>query len=242
MRLLSWFIAIILVICFSAFSQISERPVGQPDAEKTGVDTAQQFLRDITVTKFEDASFWFTTMPVDQGLITWRQLEGSPAAKLELDAERIKDEEALGIPIGRYVLGVRVDFYRRGMNEFYIYPMRPLAIEGICKTLSVWVVGRNFNHTLKMIIEDYFGRHQEVTMGKMNFTGWKKMTVAVPPSIVQSDYHYTDRNGIKFLGFKVECDMLEAQGRYYLYFDDFSAVTDLFLERARDVDDMADIW
>lgn len=242
MRRLFGFVAIILLICLPMFSQTSERPVGEPDPTKLGVDSAQQFLKDITVTKFEDASFWITRMSQDQGEITWRQLEGSPAAKTELDTERLKDEEAVGIPPGKYVLGVRVDFYKRGLNEFFIYPMRPLAIEGISKTLSIWVVGRNFNHTLKMLVADYFGRQQEITLGKLNFTGWKKMTVAVPPSIVQTDYHYTDRNGIKFLGFRVDCDLKESQGRYYIYFDDLSAVSDLFLERALDADDMADIW
>ncbi len=240
MRRLIGFAVIFFLISLMAFSQT--KPVGEPDASKLGVDSAQQYLKDITVTKFEDASFWFTTMPQDQGQITWRQLDGSPAGKVELDAERLKDEEAIGIPSGRYVLGVRVDFYKRGLNEFYIYPMRPLAIEGISKTLSVWVVGRNFNHVLKVLVADYFGRHQEITLGKLNFTGWKKMTVAVPPTITQTDYHYTDRNGIKFLGFKVECDLLESRGRYYIYFDDLSAVSDLFLEQALDVDDMADIW
>ncbi len=242
MRRFIGFMAIYLLICLTAFSQTSERPVGQPDASRLGIDSAQQFLKDITVTKFEDASFWITTMAGDQGRIAWRQLEGSPAAKSELDAERLKDEEAIGIPPGKYVLGVRVDFYKRGLNEFFIYPMRPLAIEGISKTFSIWVVGRNFNHILKILVADYFGRQQELTLGKLNFTGWKKMTVAVPPSIIQTDYHYTDRNGLKFLGFKVESNLLESRGRYYIYFDDLTAVTDLFLEKALDADDMADIW
>jgi len=225
-----------------SFAQTADRPVGQPDPASTGVQTAQQYLRDITISKFEDASFWFTSMPKDQGYIAWRQLPGRPAERESLDEDRLEAEQQLGIPPGNQVLGVKVDFYKRGMNQFHIYPMRPLPIEGICKTVSVWVVGRNFNHTLKMLISDYFGRIQEITVGKLNFTGWKKMTVAIPPSITQTDYHYADRNGIKFLGFRVDCDLLESRGRYYIYFDDLSAVTDLFLEKAMDQDDMADIW
>ena len=108
--------------------------------------------------------------------------------------------------------------------------------------MSVWVVGRNFNHVLKVMILDYFGEYKEITVGKLNFLGWKKMTFAIPPGITQSDYHYTAKNGIQFLGFKVECDIDESYGRYYLYFDDLSAVTDLFLETNLDVDDMQDIW
>ena len=225
-----------------AFSQTTARPVGEPEASIVGIESAQQYLRDVTVSKFEDAGFWTTSMPMDQGYIISRKLVGSPLGKDSLDQERIAQEVEIGNSAGANVLGVRVHFYKRGMNYFYIYPMRPIGIEGICKTLSVWIVGRNFNHVLKIVISDYYGQVKELTLGKLNHTGWKKMTVAVPPSIVQTDYHYSDRNGIKFLGFRIESDLLESQGQYYVYFDDLSAVTDLFLESARDEDDISDIW
>jgi hypothetical protein len=35
---------------------------------------------------------------------------------------------------------------------------------------------------------------------------------------------------------------METYGSYYIYFDDLRAVTDLFAENNRDVDDMADAW
>jgi len=242
MKKITWTILIVFIVSFASFAQQADRPVGEPDPNKLGIDSAQQNLEDITITKFEDAGFWFATIPRDQGIISWRRLEGEPIARANLDAERMKNEEALNIPKGKYVLGVRVDFYKRGMNAFNIYPMRPLAIEGIAKTISVWVIGRNFNHTLKIILSDYFGRTQALTLGKLNFTGWKRMTVAIPPGIVQTDYHYVNNNGLKFIGFVVECDLLETRGRFYLYFDDMSAVTDLFLESNLDRDDMEDIW
>ncbi len=241
MKIISSIIILGIIICLSSFAQTS-RPVGEPDPSKVGMESAQQHLTDVTVTNFEDASFWLSGMMEDQGMIMTRMLAGKPAARVELDAQRLKDEAELGIPEGKNVLGVRVDFYKRGMNQFHVYPMRPIAIEGICKTISVWVVGRNFNHLLKVIISDYFGNHQELTLGKLNFTGWKKMTVAVPPHIAQTDYHYSNRNGLKVLGLKVECDLEESWGRYYIYFDDMSAVTDLFMESNLDADDMQDIW
>ena len=217
-------------------------PVGTPTAEKVGVDAAQQHLNDITISKFEDASFWHAFMSNDEGRIEIRRLNGAPLDKPDRDAQRLAAEAEIGIPLGQSVLGVKVDFIKRGMNIFTVYPSRPLAVEGITKTLSIWVVGRNYNHVLKLMILDYHGRPKELTVGKLNFLGWKKMTVAIPPNIVQSDYHYVARNGIQVLGFKVECDLDESYGRYYLYFDDMSAITDLFLETNLDVDDMQDIW
>jgi len=230
-------IAVLLVI-IAAFSFGQLTGVGEPKADEIGVDSAQQDLKEISITKFEDAGFWFSNMPRDQGLTELRRLPGGP-----LDKEPIPGEEEVGIQEDdKYVLGLKVSYYRRGLNMFTLYPVRPLPVEGIAKTLSVWVVGRNMQHMLSIIISDYFGNRAEITMGKLNFSGWKKLTVAVPPNIVQRDFHYQDRMGIKILGFKVETDPLESFGTYYIYFDDLRAMTDLFAENSRDPDDIADVW
>jgi len=66
--------------------------------------------------------------------------------------------------------------------------------------------------------------------------------VAIPPRIVQDEYHFTQQRGIMLLGFKLEFDMMESYGTYYVYFDDMRATTDLFAEAYRDRDDMPDGW
>jgi hypothetical protein len=182
-------------------------------------------------------------MSTDEGYTTTRLFEGGPMAK-----EPIPDEEGLDIQ-DIYVLGTRVDFLRRGYNSFTIYPTRPIPIEGITKTVSVWVAGRNFNHELTLLIQDFFGRNYEFYMGRLNFMGWKKMTVTIPPQaddglsgVVQGNYHYNNHMGIKIMGFRIDCDPLESYGSYYIYFDDLRAVTDLFSEYHRDPDDMVDGW
>jgi hypothetical protein len=230
--------ALLLAPALFAQNQDQVGQVGEPEAEELGVDTAQQKLRTVSVTKFEDAGFWDVTMPLDQGLIKHRTLPGSP-----IDKEPLEGEQEAGIEVDDdRVLGVKVHFFKRGYNQFTVYPVKPLPIEGIAKTISVWVVGRNSPHTLKLMISDQFGNSGEITMGELNFTGWKKMTVAIPPTIKQKDYHYGNRSGIKIDGFKIECDPEETYGTYYLYLDGLRATTDLFAEETRDVDDMADTW
>ena len=140
------------------------------------------------------------------------------------------------------MLGVKVSFFHRGVAEFSVHPQYPIPVEGIVKTISIWVVGRNFNHVLKLQFEDYRGQAQELTIGTLNFIGWKKLTVAIPPSILQTEYHYTYRSGIRITGLKVETDPMDSYGTYYVYFDDMRAVTDLFGESKRDSDDMSDGW
>jgi hypothetical protein len=233
----------VAVLVFSlAGILFAQNEIGSPDAQQLGIDAAQQNLKEISVDKFEFDGYWRSNISSDEGYTTTRLFEGAPAGKTPL-----AEEEGLDIP-DRYVLGTRVDFLRRGYNSITLYPIRPIPIEGITKTVSVWVVGRNFNHELTLLIQDFFGRKFELYIGKLNFQGWKRMTVAIPPQtgdgngIVQRSYHYNNQMGIKIIGFRIDCDPAEAYGSYYVYFDDLRAVTDLFAEESRDPDDMADAW
>jgi hypothetical protein len=223
--------------------------IGTPDPNKIGIETAQQKLKEVSVDKFEASGFWDAYISADEGYIQSRNFEGGPAAKKD---EPIADERYVGVDPktgDKYVFGVRTDFYMRGNNEIYVLAKRPIPIEGITKTISVWVIGRNYNHNLKILLQDFFGERYELPLGKLNFQGWKKLSVAVPPQnpdgrtgIIQRNFHYNSRMGLKVVGFKIECDPDEAYGTYYVYFDDLRAVTDLFAEDNRDADDMPDTW
>jgi hypothetical protein len=235
------FIILVFSVAAAVFAQQAE--VGSPDADRLGIDAAQQYLKEVSVEKFEREGFWNSKMSADDGYATTRLFNGSPSGKAVLP-----DEEGLNIQ-DKYVLGTRVDFIHRGYTSFTLYPIRPIPIEGITKTVSVWAVGRNYNHNVVLLLEDFFGRPFELFMGKLNFQGWKKLTVAIPPQaedgfngIVQRNYHYNNNLGIKISGLRIDVDPWEAYGSYYVYFDDLRAVTDLFAEDNRDPDDMPDGW
>jgi uncharacterized protein YbjQ (UPF0145 family) len=165
-----------------------------------------------------------------------------------LNKTPIEGEAELDIPDNK-VLGTKVDFLRRGYTSVYITAARPIPVEGIVKTISVWAVGRNYNHKLTLLIQDFYGRNFEIYMGRLNFQGWKNMTAVIPPQqelgmngIVQQNFHYSNISGIKVTGFRIDCDPMEAFGSYYVYFDDIRAITDLFTENMRDPDDPVDDW
>lgn len=232
-------IVLLLVLLCAASVLFAQISVGEPDATNLGSDTAQQMLVEVPVTKFEDSGLWYATMSRDQGNVTLQRIESLGS----VDKLPIPEEEEMGlVESDRYVLGLKIQFYKRGINTFSLYPVRPLPVEGVTKTLSVWVIGRNTKHVLKILISDQFGHKAELTLGKLNFSGWKKLTVAIPTTIIQRDYHYSNRMGIKIEGFKVVCDPLESYGSYYIYFDDLRATTDLFAEVSRDEDDLQDNW
>jgi len=210
----------------------------EPEPDELGIDTAQQNLQEISISRFEDPGFWLSSIPADRGLIMHRRVAGAPAGK-----EPIPAEVEAGIePTDENVIGVKTNFYRRGAVTVSLIPNRPLAVPGIVKTLSVWVVGRNFNHQLNVVIEDYFGNVNILPLGRLNFSGWKQLTVAIPPTVDQRNPHYNIQTGIRILGFTIEAAIDEAYGTFYVYFDDLRAVTDLFAEQSRDRDDMVDNW
>ena len=237
-------IAFFLFAAGFLFAQ-QQNEVGASDPELMGIETAEQKLKWVSVDKFEHDGFWRSTMSSDEGYTTSR-LFASPGPN---GKEPIPEEEGLDIP-DKYVLGTRVDFLRRGHNSFTIYPTRPIPIEGLTKTVTVWVAGRNFKHEIKLLIQDFFGRNYEISFVEKNlaFSGWKMLTANIPVSedgvrgVVQRNYHYNNQMGIKIMGFRIDCDPLEAFGSYYIYFDDLRAYTDLFAEHDRDEDDMADGW
>lgn len=221
--------------------------LSDPNPETVGADSGLQALREVSVDKMEREGSWYVHMSPDDGVITARLFGGEespsgPTAKEPLIGEEDKANEDVS------VLGVRVDFFRRGKDSFTIMSGRPLAIEGTVKTISLWVCGRNQDHEMYVLVQDYFGRNFELYLGSLGFSGWKKLTCVVPPStdgehgIVQSSAYYGDKPGLKLLGFRVDCNPMKARGQYYMYIDDIRAVTDLYEFENRDEDDMNDNW
>lgn len=222
------------------FAQTSS--LQDPNPETVGADSAMSALREVSIDKFEREGSWSVHISSDDGVITSRLFEGNPAMKDPLPEDEGKEDE------DTQVLGVRVDFFRRGKNSFTIKSGRPLAIEGVTKTISLWVCGRNQDHDLWVLVQDYFGSNFELYMGSLGFSGWKKLTCVVPPSpdgehgIVQNSAYYGDKPGLKVVGFRVDCNPVQARGTYYMYLDDLRCVTDLYDMENHDEDDMVDNW
>ena len=216
--------------------------VEDPNPETIGNESAMQALHEISLDKFEREGSWNVHISPDYGVITSRLFEGNPAMKDPLKEDEGKENE------DTQVLGVKVEFFKRGINSFYITSQRPIPIEGVTKTVSVWVCGRNMGHELYLLVEDYFGRNYELYMGSLGFSGWKKLTAVVPPSpdgehgIVQHSAYYGDKPGLRIIGFRVDCDPMLSRGAYYMYLDDLRCVTDLYDMQNHDEDDMADNW
>jgi hypothetical protein len=234
---------VIGAILFLTVAAFLPAQVGAPDAALVRDGTDDTNLKEISVERFEIEGTWSASIPSDSGFVTSRLFDGGPSAKTP-----IPEEEGMNIPDTK-VFGARIDFLRRGDASIFIYPQRPIPVEGITKTISVWVAGRNYNHTLVLLIQDTMGRFFELEVGKLNFQGWKNLVIAVPPQpddgrrgIVQRNLHVSSLGGIRIAGFRIDVDPMEAYGTYYVYLDDLRATTDLFAENSREEDDPHDDW
>lgn len=232
--------AAVAASCAFVFAQNSS--LDEPNPENIGNDSAMEALREISVEKFERDGAWNVHISPDYGVITGRLFEGSPAMKEPLEEDEGKEDQ------DTMALGVKVEFFRRGVNSFYITSQRPLPVEGITKTISLWVCGRNQDHDMYVLVQDYFGNNFELYLGNLGFTGWKKLTAVVPPSpdgehgIVQRSAYYGDKPGLRIVGFRVDCDPMLARGQFFMYLDDLRVVTDLYDMENKDEDDMLDNW
>ena len=107
------FVFILLAVLTGAvFAQDAEEMgVGTPNPNVIGVDSAQQRLKEVSISKFEDAGFWEAAMSPDQGLIRMRRFEGGPQDKEPIPGEvetGVADQEA-----DRFVLGLKVQVLRQ---------------------------------------------------------------------------------------------------------------------------------
>ncbi len=142
-------------------------------------------------------------------------------------ADEAKEEETGINHKNSYVLGVKSFFMNRGYDRVEVFPPNEYIIRGKAKEMKVWVLGRKFRHTLYVKVRDYRGQLHKLKIGRLDFWGWREMSVIIPGWLPQSsNYAVMDKN-LHFVSFFVESDNFEAPGPFYFYMDQFRVVTDL---------------
>jgi len=114
---------LIIILVFSVTAAVFAQratEVGAPNAGSLGIDAAQQYLKEVSVDKFEREGFWRSSMSSDDGFTSSRLFNGSPAGKVV-----IPEEEGLNIQ-DKYVLGTRVDFIVLPFIPSGPFPLREL--------------------------------------------------------------------------------------------------------------------
>ena len=104
--------AVIAASVFTFAVSAQNSLVEDPNPETIGNESAMQALHEISLDKFEREGSWGVHISPDYGVITGRLFEGSPAMKDPLKEDEGKENE------DTQVLGVKVEFFKRGINSF----------------------------------------------------------------------------------------------------------------------------
>lgn len=193
---------------------------------------------------FESCEDWRAVATCPLGETKIRKIEGRPKVVDEngnvqvvpidnenLGLERVSDvqgKDENGLPHDvKYVLGVSTYFQDRGFDRVEVFPPNEYVIRGKAKEVKVWVLGRKFRHTLFVKLRDYRGKIHKLKIGRLDFWGWRELSVIVPGWLPQSTrYALLDKN-LHFVSFFVESDPYEVPGTFYFYLDNFRIRTDM---------------
>lgn len=220
--------------------QPGEQPAGQPGQNPPGgagspaaqqIGTPEIGLNLETIEDFEEAEDWRAkpTSPLGDTR-TLKIVQRGEIRATDDENSRPDQNEAYSIyqnpQAPNHILGVKTYFNDRGFDRVEIYPPHEFVIRGKARQFSIWVLGRNFRHTLSLKVRDYRGRTHTLPFGRLDFFGWRRMTVTVPGWLPQSTrYSMLDKN-LHFVSLFVTSDHHEVGGTFYFYVDGLKALVD----------------
>jgi hypothetical protein len=198
----------------------------QDAAQDDGGNNKSQ-LEDVLLNDFEDAEDWraFSTSPLGDTKI--KKVVQIGSIEDVYNPNELTDEEAGRFKEGEnHILGVKTYFVDRGFDRVEVKPPHEYIISGTGRQLSVWVLGRQFRHTLYAKLRDYRGKVHKLRFGRLDFFGWRKLTMTIPGWLPQSTrYALLDKN-LHFVSLFTVSDEKEVPGTFYFYVDDLRMKVD----------------
>ncbi|MDH5719223.1 MAG: flagellar filament outer layer protein FlaA [Spirochaetia bacterium] len=198
------------------------KPKQQQAKNESGSALADELLND-----FEDAEDWraFSTTPLGDTKIK-KTVQIGPIQDT-YNPNNLTDEERKAFVSGQnHVLGVKTFFNEKGFDRVIVKPPHEYIVKGIGRQVDVWALGRQFRHTLFVVLRDYRGRIHKLRLGRLDYLGWRKLSVTVPGWLPQSQrFALLDKN-LHFVSLYVQSDQKEIGGDFYFYVDNLSMKVD----------------
>jgi len=218
----------VLAIC-PAFAQQKPQTETKPAADATSAEDASvisdQVYKEVTVEDFE------TNVYTDKNIEIFRTKDQEAHAS-------IRTEYPAPLKDSKKYLGVKI--HGRVGDWATIIPPKELAIADHCQSISVWVYGKNFSGELFVQMKDADGQSKKLSFGKLNFLGWRKLTITLPKDFAQEDKFLSQPRSIyivKILYNPGRTEQLKENDWDYFYLDDISAKV-----RKKYVDKQNDAW
>lgn len=123
-------------------------------------------------------------------------------------------------------------FERKGYNWIDIFPKDDnRSFPGIVKSFDMWVWGANFLYNLELVLEDYRGYVHSLSMGDLQYFGWRNKNIVMPTTIPQEDPYAPRMKGLRFKKWRIYSTPNERVDRFDCFFDFFKIVTDNYREQ-----------
>ena len=102
----------------------------------------------------------------------------------------------------------------------------------------MWVYGKNFSGELSIMLKDANGNMKRLVMGKLNFLGWRKLSVPITDDIAQEDKYLAQKRNIEIVKILYNPSTLDRLPAWnYFYIDDITAIV-----REKYIDKQSDEW
>lgn len=220
-----------LVAVFSTATYAQGATDNNNDANNTNTDDKgqqnQSRLEFFPLNDFESAEDWraFSTSPLGSTKIK-KVIQRGPIQDVFNPGNLSEEEKAKFTPGDNHVLGIKGYIKDRGFDRIEVKPPHEYVVKGLGRQLSVWALGRNFRHTLYVKMRDYRGRIHKLRLGRLDYLGWRKLTVTIPGWLPQSTrYSMLDKN-LHFVSLFIQSDNHEVAGQFYFYVDELSMLVD----------------
>jgi len=216
-----WILSILAGAFIGLWAGIYAQADNEPANEPTEVEEKTRGgMVDIELNNFEEAEDWraYATSPLGDTKIK----KSVQLGKIDdpQNPGNLTDKETTDFVEGQnHVLGVKTYFVDRGFDRVEVKPPHEYIIQGIGKQVSVWVLGRQYRHTLYIKLRDYRGNIHKIRLGRLDFFGWRKMTVPVPGWVPQSTRFALYNKNLHFVSLFVVSDSHEVPGTFYFYVD-----------------------
>jgi hypothetical protein len=236
----SLLLVLAMLYTISSFAQAKETSAAPAKSSAATGGPSVEPLERVTLEDFEESEDWRakSTSPLGQtkvlkmvqrGIIKDVFDEKSAPDKRNEKGEYVPASEDQKDRIGaNHILGIKTFFNDRGFDRVELSPPHEYIIKGKARQISVWVLGRNYKHTLFSKFRDYKGNTHNIKLGKLDFYGWRKLTATIPGFVPQSTrYSLLDKN-IHFVSLFINSDVHEVGGEFYFYVDDLEVRSDKY--------------
>ena len=229
MKRISILALLALVAAFPAMAQQKTDEAKAAPAAETAADDSSalsdQEYKEVTVEDFESTPYSDKDISITK-------------TKDQSSSLSVRSEYAAPIRNSKKYLGVKV--HGRVGDWATIVPPRELAIADHCQSISAWIYGKNFSGELFLILKDADGQVKKLSFGKLNFLGWRKLSITLPKDFAQEDKYLSQPRKIYIVMIQYNpgrTTQLKENDWDYFYIDDISAKV-----RKKYVDKQSDAW